>query len=44
MVAYYSKAMAASAKNYCTTRKELLAVVMAVKHFWLYLYGQRFRL
>ena len=28
--------------NYCTTRRELLAVVRAVKHFRPYLYGRKF--
>jgi len=44
VVAYYSKAMSASEKSYCTTRKELLAVVKAVKHFRPYLYERTFRL
>jgi len=44
VVAYYSKTLAAAEKNYCTTRKELLAVVKAVKHSWSYLYGRTFRL
>jgi len=44
VVAYYSKAMSAPEKNYCTTRRELLAVVKAVKHFRPYLYGRSFRL
>jgi len=44
VVAYYSKALSAPEKNYCTTRKELLAVVKAVKHFRPYLYGRSFRL
>jgi len=43
-VAYSSKALSASEKNYCTTRRKLLAVVKAVKHFILYLYGRMFRL
>jgi len=30
VVAYYNKALSASEKNYCTTRRELLAVVKAV--------------
>jgi len=44
VVAYYSKALSASEKNYCTTRRELLAVVKAVKHFRPYLYERMFRL
>jgi len=44
VVAYYSKTLAAIEKNYRTTRKELLAVVKAVKHFRQYLYGRTFRL
>jgi len=40
VVAYYSKAMLVPEKNYCTIRKELLAVVKAVKHFRPYLYGE----
>jgi len=44
VVAYYSKTLAAAEKNYCTTRKELLAVAKAVKHFRPYLYGRTFRL
>jgi len=42
--AYYSKTLAVAEKNYCTTRKELLAVVKAVKHFQPYLYEIMFRL
>jgi len=44
VVAYYSKTLTTAEKNYCTTRKELLAVVKAVKHFWPYLYWRTFRL
>jgi len=44
VVAYYSKTLAPAEKNYCTTRKELLAVVRVVKHFRPYLYGRTFRL
>jgi len=44
VVAYYSKALSAPEKNYyCTTRRELLAVVKAVKRFRPYLYGRTFR-
>jgi len=42
--ACYSKTLSATKKNYCTTRKELLAVVKAIRHFRPYLYGQTFRL
>jgi len=44
VIAYYSKALSAAEKNYCTTRKKLLAVIKAVKHFRPYLYGRVFRL
>jgi len=44
VVAYYSKSLVPTEQNYCTTRKELLAVIKSVKHFRPYLYGRRFRL
>ena len=40
VVAYYSKMLSKEEKGYCTTRKELLAIVKAVKHFKNYLYGR----
>lgn len=40
VVSYYSKALNKHEQVYCTTRKELLAVVCALKHFHPYLYGQ----
>jgi hypothetical protein len=43
-IAFYSKTLSSSERNYCTTRRELLGVVMAVKHFRPYLYGQEFLL
>ena len=42
VVAYYSKSLSKEENNYCTTRKELLAVIRAVKHFRPYLWGKRF--
>jgi hypothetical protein len=39
---YYSKRYTMAQKNYSTTEKELLAVVMAVEHFHTYLYGKKF--
>ena len=44
VIAYYSRTLSRSEMNYCTTRKELLAVVQAVKHFHPYLYGRKFRI
>ena len=43
VVSYFSKALNGAERNYCTTRKELLAVVRSVKHFRPYLYGRRFK-
>ena len=42
VVAYYSKGLSKAERNYCTTRKELLALVKAVKHFRQYLLGKEF--
>ena len=42
VISYFSKCLSRSERQYCTTRKELLAVVLAVKHFHHYLLGQRF--
>lgn len=42
VVAYFSRTLKGPEKNYCVTRKELLAVVDAVRHFHTYLYGSRF--
>ena len=43
-IAYYSKTFSLPQRNYCVTRRELLAVVMAVNHFRPYLYGKNFKL
>ncbi|XP_053356089.1 uncharacterized protein LOC128527651, partial [Clarias gariepinus] len=43
-IAYFSRALSGPEKNYCVTRRELLAVVAALKHFRPYLYGQSFLL
>ncbi len=42
VIAYYSRTLNKAERNYCITRKELLAIVAAVKHFHVYLYGQKF--
>ena len=44
VVAYYSKKFSPLQQNYCVSRRELLAVVMATNYFRPYLYGQEFRL
>ena len=44
VIAYFSKTFNSSERNYYVTPKELVAVILAVKHFRSYLYGQRFRL
>jgi hypothetical protein len=42
VVAYFSKTLAKTERNYCVTRRELLAIVMTLEHFHKYLYGQEF--
>lgn len=42
VIAYYSRAFSRTEKNYCVTRRELLAVVDSVKSFHHYLYGRQF--
>ena len=42
VIGYYSKCLSRSERRYCTTRKELLLLILAVKHFHHYLYGQHF--
>ena len=42
VIAYYSKALSKAERNYCVTRRELLAVVLSIKHFHHYLYGVNF--
>ena len=41
-IAYFSKAFSKPERNYCVTRRELLAVVSSIKHFHHYLYGKDF--
>ena len=42
VMAYYSQALTKAEKNYCVTRRELLAVIKAIGHFHHYLYGRKF--
>ena len=42
VIGYYSRCLTRAERKYCTTRRELLAVVASVKHFHHLLYGQQF--
>ncbi|XP_011637221.1 uncharacterized protein LOC105427251 [Pogonomyrmex barbatus] len=42
VIAYYSRVLNKPERNYCTIRRELLALVESVKHFHHYLYGKSF--
>ena len=42
VLAYYSQVLNQQEQNYCVTRREILAVVKAVSHFYHYLYGRPF--
>jgi len=40
-IAFFSKVLNGAQKNYCPTRRELLALVMALQHFRHYVLGQK---
>ena len=42
VIAYYSSTLEHRERQYCVTRRELLAIVKSVKHFHPYLYGRHF--
>jgi len=42
VIAYYSRILTKAERNYCVTRRELLAIVDSVKFFHHYLYGRKF--
>ena len=44
VISYYSRALGSAERNYCVTRRELLAVLKAVNHFRPYLYGKEFKI
>ena len=41
VIAYYSRTLSQPERQYCVTRRELLALVAAVKQFHIYLYGRK---
>lgn len=42
VIAYYSRVLGKSERNYCVTRRELLAIIDSLKSFHHYLYGRKF--
>ena len=40
VIEYFSRVLSKPERNYCVTRRELLAIIRAVDHFHKYLYGQ----
>ena len=40
-IAFFSKVLGSTQKKYCTTRRELLAVILALQHFRHYLLGNK---
>ncbi|UFO01039.1 hypothetical protein LOK48_06560 (plasmid) [Wolbachia endosymbiont of Corcyra cephalonica] len=44
VIAYFSKSLSKPERNYCVTRRELLAVVKTLQHFNKYLIGRPFTL
>ncbi|VEN61760.1 unnamed protein product, partial [Callosobruchus maculatus] len=44
VIGYFSKRLSKPERNYCVSRRELLAIVKSVEHFYKYLYGRKFLL
>lgn len=44
VIAYYSRVLNKAERNYCITRRELLAIVSSLKSFHHYLYGRKFKI
>jgi len=42
VIAYFSRALRRTERNYCVTRRELLVVVDGIRHFRHYFYGRKF--
>lgn len=41
---YYSKTLSKAKRNYIVTKRECLVVLLAIKHFLIFLYGTHFRI
>ena len=41
VISYYSRCFSSSERNYCVTRKELVAIIASVKHYHHYIYGSK---
>ncbi|XP_039453944.1 LOW QUALITY PROTEIN: uncharacterized protein LOC120432803 [Oreochromis aureus] len=44
VISYYSRSLSRPERNYCVTRRELLAIILGLHHFRPYLYGKKFLL
>ena len=42
VIGYFSRTLSKQERNYCVTRRELLAIVKTLEHFHKYLYGRKF--
>jgi hypothetical protein len=42
VLGYYSESLSMEERNYCVTRRELLAVIKALRHFHCYVFRRRF--
>lgn len=42
VISYFSRVLSKPERNYCVTRRELLAMVKSISHFHHYLYGRKF--
>lgn len=41
VIRYFSKVLSKAERNYCINRRELLAVIRSVEHFYSYLHGRK---
>ena len=43
-ISFFSKSLSKSQRNYSATKRELLAIVSALRHFKYFIYGQHFEI